>query len=202
MALIDRLLGRPTPEEVVREHGPAVLRQLRRMFGPRTDVDDVFQAVMVEVLRSLPTFAGRSQLKTWIHRITLNVAYQEMRLQYRERATTTLDEATEPVSEENVETKLLDQEALTLLYEGLGRLDPKKRMAVLLHDIEGLPLREISERVGRPLQTVNSQLRAGRAELAAFMAERRRSVSEARGGASDAQPGPAPSNARGKGASR
>jgi RNA polymerase sigma-70 factor (ECF subfamily) len=202
MALIDRLLGRPTPEEVVREQGPAVLRQLRRMFGPRADVDDVFQAVMVEVLRSLPTFAGRSQLKTWIHRITLNVAYQEMRLQYRERATTPLDDATEPVSEENVETKLLDHEALTQLYEGLGRLDPKKRMAVLLHDIEGLPLREISERVGRPLQTVNSQLRAGRAELAAFLAERRRSASEARGAAPDSQPGPTPNNVRGKGASR
>jgi RNA polymerase sigma-70 factor (ECF subfamily) len=181
MALIDRLLGRPAPEEVVREHGPAVMRQLKRIFGPRADVDDVFQAVFVEVLRSLPSFAGRSQLKTWIHRITLNVAYQEMRMQYRDRASTPLEHAPEAASEENIEANLLDKEALELLYEGLEQLDPKKRVAVLMHDLEGLPLREIAERVGRPLQTVNSQLRAGRAELAAFLAERRRSASEARG---------------------
>jgi RNA polymerase sigma-70 factor (ECF subfamily) len=158
-----------------------VMRQLRRMFGPGTDVDDVFQAVFVEVIRSLPSFGGRSQLKTWIHRITLNVAYQEMRMQYRERMTGSLESAPEVASDEDLEAEMIDKEALRHLYEGLDQLDPKKRIAVVLHDIEGLPLREIADRVGRPLQTVNSQLRAGRAELAEFLAERRRSISEARG---------------------
>jgi RNA polymerase sigma-70 factor (ECF subfamily) len=181
MALIDRLLGRPSPESIVREHGPMVIRQLRRIFGPSADVDDVFQAVFVEVLRSLPSFGGRSQLKTWIHRITLNVAYQEMRMQYRDRLNAPLEHAPEPEAGVNLEAELIDKEALVHLYEGLEQLDPKKRMAIVLHDVEGLSLREISERVGRPLQTVNSQLRTGRAELAAFIAERRRSVSEARG---------------------
>lgn len=181
MALIDRLLGRKSPEAIVREHGPMVMRQLRRMFGPAADVDDVFQAVFVEVLRSLPSFGGRSQLKTWIHRITLNVAYQEMRMQYRERMNAPLESAPEPEASVDLESELIDKEALVHLYEGLDRLDPKKRIALVLHDIEGLSLREISERVGRPLQTVNSQLRAGRAELTAFLAERRRSVSEAKG---------------------
>ena len=38
-----------------------------------------------------------------------------------------------------------------------------------MHDIEGLTLREISEAVGRPLQTIASQLRAGRKQLADWM---------------------------------
>ncbi|MCC7382439.1 MAG: RNA polymerase sigma factor [Deltaproteobacteria bacterium] len=173
MALIDRLLGRPTPEEVVRAHGPTVMRHLRRVFGPRADIDDVFQAVFVEIIRSLPRFRGASELKTWLHRITMNVAYQEMRLQYRSRASLSIDEIPEPVAEGDLEADLADQQALQLMYAGLETLDAKKRIAVILHDIEGLPLREISEQVGRPLQTVASQLKAGRAELALWIAGRR-----------------------------
>jgi RNA polymerase sigma-70 factor (ECF subfamily) len=169
MALIAKLFGQLTPDEVVEEYSPVVLSQLRRIFGPRADVDDVFQAVFVEVLRSLPAFRGRSKLKTWIHRITLNVAYQEMRLSYREKATTSIDDVAEPPSEDDVEQELEQQQRLAILYEGLETLDPKKRIAVVLHDVEGMTLKEVSEHLGKPLQTVASQVRAGRQELAAFL---------------------------------
>lgn len=169
MALIAKLFGKLTPDEVVEELSPVVLSQLRRIFGPRADVDDVFQAVFVEVLRSLPAFRGRSKLKTWVHRITLNVAYQEMRLSYREKATTSIDDVAEPMSEDDVEETLEQQQRLALLYEGLATLDPKKRMAVVLHDIEGMTLKEISEHLGKPLQTVASQVKTGRAELATYL---------------------------------
>jgi RNA polymerase sigma-70 factor (ECF subfamily) len=173
MALIGDFFRRPPPAEIVAEHGPAVLAQLRRTFGPRADVDDVFQAVFVEVLRSLPRFRGHSSLRTWIHRITLNVAYQEMRLQYRARATTSLEEADEPRSDQDLEADLEQKEAGRRLYEALEDLDPKKRMAVVLHDIEGLTLKEIGRQLGRPLQTVATQVRTGRAELAERLTERR-----------------------------
>lgn len=57
------LLGftRPTPEQVVREHGPMVHRHLKRIFGPQADVDDAFQNVFIEVLRSLPKI-GRAHV--------------------------------------------------------------------------------------------------------------------------------------------
>lgn len=180
MALIDLLLGRPSPEAVVRDYGPQVLRQLRRIFGPRADVDDVYQAVFVEVIRSLPSFAGRSQLKTWVHRITLNVAYQEMRLSYRSKGGTELDEEALSLSAEgDPETSAVSRQELEILYAALEELDPKKRIAVVLHDIEDKPLREVAEILGRPLQTVASQVRSGRAELAARVAGNRGSVPRA-----------------------
>ena len=172
MALMDRLRGRPTPEQVVRDHSQGVACQLRRIFGPRADIDDVFQAVFVEVLRSLPAFKGRSKLKTWIHRITLNVAYQEMRMQYREKAVRTGDDletvmADVPCEEDDIARS----ESLALLYAGLETLDPKKRMAVVLHDVEGYTLKEVAEMLGRPLQTVASQVKTGRGLLARYLAD-------------------------------
>ncbi|MFO0725292.1 MAG: sigma-70 family RNA polymerase sigma factor [Myxococcota bacterium] len=172
MALMELFFRRPTPEAVVKEHGPAVLRQLRRIFGPRADIDDVYQAVFVEVIRSLPSFAGRSNLKTWVHRITLNVAYQEMRLSYRSKGHSELDEEDPALTVEgDPESAATSRQAMEQLYQALEALDPKKRIAVVLHDIEDKPLREVAEILGRPLQTVASQVRSGRAELAERLLE-------------------------------
>lgn len=182
--MIKSLFSRPKPEQVVREHGPQVMKQLRRIFGPSADVDDAFQAVFVEVIRSLPAFRGRSKLKTWIYRITLNVAHQEMRLKYRRGVLTSLDDLSqEPECPElGTEDLVAKSESRRLVYQGLTAIDPKKRMALVLHDIEGHSLREISEELGRPLQTVASQVRKGRIELAEWIAERleapRRTTSE------------------------
>lgn len=172
MALIDHLRRRPVPEEVVKAHGRHVARLLYRLFGPDADIDDVYQAVFVEVLRSLPAFRGHAKLSTWIHRIALNVAYQEMRLQYRERAVRC------PGDPEVVIADMPDQsdgfaqaDSRRALYDSLCQLDAKKRIVVLLHDVEGYTLKEIGEQLGRPLQTVASQVKTGRAELARFMAE-------------------------------
>lgn len=173
MALIDRLVGRPKPEEVVAEHRAMVARLLRRVFGPRADIDDVFQAVFVEVLRSLPSYAGRAQLRTWVHRITLNVAYQEMRLRYRESRVRVKVEDVEALAHDhgNAEADAIQAQATRQLYEALEVLDPKKRIAVILHDLEGHTLKEVSEILGRPLQTVASQVKFGRAELATYFRE-------------------------------
>lgn len=170
MALIDRFLGTPSPEEVVRQHSADVLRLLRRMFGPKADVEDLFQAVFVEVLRSLPSFRGRSKLRTWIHRIALNVAYQEMRMQYRERAVRAHKDVDQFLSDLDLEKQLVDEESVEHLYRALEALEPKKRMAVVLHDLEEHTLKEIGELLGRPLQTVASQVKSGRAELSAYFA--------------------------------
>lgn len=173
MALIDRLIGRPKPEEVVAEHRAMVARLLRRIFGPRADIDDVFQAVFVEVLRSLPSYAGKAQLRTWIHRITLNVAYQEMRLRYRESRVRVKVEDVEDLAqvEGSAEAEVMKAQEARQLYEALEYVDPKKRIAVILHDLEGHTLKEVSEILGRPLQTVASQVKFGRAELAAYFRE-------------------------------
>jgi RNA polymerase sigma-70 factor (ECF subfamily) len=159
-----------TPAEVVRQHGPAVLSRLRRMFGVHAEIDDTFQQVMLEVVRGLPAFAGRSELSTWIHRITLNVAYQRMRRSYRAVGVVALDTVTEPQSDDDDALTLLERaEAARLLHACLEMLPPKRRVAVVLHDIEGLTLKAIGEHIGSPLQTVASQLKAGRAELAGHM---------------------------------
>ncbi len=163
-------LGRPSAAEVVRDHGPQVYRQLCRIFGPRADVDDLFQMVFIEVLRSLPRLRSRHALGAWIRRITWNVAYQEMRSQYRRPQESELDE-TRLAPNDDAEELVERRQAMSKLYACLDRLSAKQRMAVILHDVEGCTLKEMGRILGRPLQTVASQLHSGRAQLAHLMAE-------------------------------
>ena len=149
-----------SPEEVVRIYGPLVYRHLRRIFGPRADVDDIYQAVFIEVLRSLPHFKGRAQLGTWIRRITWNVAYDEMRRGYRH----------DGVHDAGDETpKTPDHETCQTLYAGIAALDEKLRLPLLMHDIEGMTLKEISQTLGRPLPTVASQVQRAREAIARYL---------------------------------
>lgn len=170
MSLLFGMLGRPDAETVVREHGPQVFRHLKRIFGPKADVDDAYQMVFVEVIRSLPSFAGRARLSTWIRRITWNVAYQEMRLRYRQEPHVSFDEATHASKDrDGSQAALEERDAARRLYAALAELEPKQRIALVLHDVEGCTLKEIAEAVGRPLPTVASQLAAGRARLASLL---------------------------------
>lgn len=163
---------RPTAREVVERHGPDVYAHLKRIFGPDADVDDLFQQVFEEVLKALPRFQGRSKLRTWLHRITLNVAYQEMRLQYRRPPPVSLDEAREPADPVDLEADVESRAAKAMLYSCLEELSPKLRMVVVLRDIEGRTLPEIAESLGRPLPTVVSQSKTARAQLGRLLRRR------------------------------
>ena len=157
-------LRRPKPEAVVRDYAPQVSRHLKRIFGPQADIDDLFQIVFVEVIRSLPSFQGRSKLSTWIRRITWNVAFQEMRSQYRHQCLSPM--GVEPAAHQQpVDEHVAHRQSLEHLYRALAQLEPRQRIAVLMHDIEGRTLKETAEILGRPLQTVASQVRAGRGRL-------------------------------------
>ena len=51
------------------------------------------------------------------------------------------------------------------LLASLDRLDEDKREAFVLFEIEELPLREVAEALGCPLQTAYSRLQAARARV-------------------------------------
>lgn len=164
---------RPTPEELVREHGPRVRCLLLRIFGRGADVDDVFQNVFVEAMRTLPLFEGRSKLSTWIHRVTLNVAYQEMRQQYGRKRVVALEDEHEATTAASADVfaDVAREQAARRVHAALHELPPKQRIAVTFHYFEGMSLRAIADELGLPLQTVASQVRYGRARLADALAE-------------------------------
>lgn len=64
-------------------------------------------------------------------------------------------------------------EASQFLREGLNKLSPELKEAIVLRDLEGMPYQEIADLLSVPEGTVKSRINRGRLELAKLLSKRR-----------------------------
>jgi RNA polymerase sigma-70 factor (ECF subfamily) len=151
-------------DAVVAEHGPYVWRVLRRLGVRSADIEDVWQETFIVVHRKLGGFEGRAQLRTWLSAIAVRVAsdYRSRAYRRREQATDELPETGAAAAQQD---GLLDQERRALLDRLMAELKPEQREVVVLYEFAELPMQEVAEALGCPLQTAYSRLHAGRKAL-------------------------------------
>jgi RNA polymerase sigma-70 factor (ECF subfamily) len=146
------------------EHAPFVLRVMRHFGVAPADLPDQCQEVFVAVFQGLPGFGGRSALQTWLYGICRHVASNYRRRAYirRERAVAEPPEQLAlPEQDACVERRQTGEELQRLLE----LLDDEKREVFVLYELEELPMKQIAEICGCPLQTAYSRLRAARQSL-------------------------------------
>lgn len=149
-------------------HAALVYRFLSALGVRDPEREDACQDVFLAVYRSLPSFRGESQLSTWIYRITARTTgklLQKRKLR-NALASLILSEPPAPLpdpSEETARSLLLDRM--------LDRLHPKKRLVLVLFELEGVPVDEIARIAECPTNTVWSRLHHARLDLVK-MAER------------------------------
>jgi RNA polymerase sigma-70 factor (ECF subfamily) len=156
-----------------------VYRQIRSLVGGRErDFDDLVQDSMEQILLAQAAFQGRSKVSTWTYQICYRTVLKRRRWYGRwlRRFTLTHDgELPEASSTELAQRGLAEAgiwertreeaERATRLWAALQQLSAKKRVVVVLHDLESLPCEEIAEIIEQKLGTVRSRLRDGRREL-------------------------------------
>ena len=167
-----RLGDRVAFEQLYRAHRRQVAGNLFRVLGDRSELDDLVQEVFVIAFRGLGRFRGDAKLSTWIYRICVNVALGRLRARARKpppvQAEATLEEAAVEATPESLLTK---REDVARLYKILAALTPKKRVVLVLHEIQGLDIKQIAEIVGAPLVTVRTRLHYARKEFYRLIAE-------------------------------
>jgi RNA polymerase sigma-70 factor (ECF subfamily) len=165
-----------TPEFVFREYAPRIYNIARRMLGNDADAEDVTQDVLVQVIRKLDTFRGDSQLSTWLHRVTVNVAlaYRQKRANRQKHETHETAEvsleivpAGSPVKRWNVgpEEPVLAAEQAQIIEHAIGELPGPFRDVYVLADVEGLPNSEIADMLGLSVPAVKSRLHRARLRM-------------------------------------
>jgi RNA polymerase sigma-70 factor (ECF subfamily) len=137
---------------------------LRHLGVPGADLQDQAQEVFLAVFRGLESFEGRSALRTWVYGICVRVASNYRRRAYvrRERS---VSEPPEQAQEPDQPRALEESLGWPALRRLLDTLDPDKRDVFVLYELEELPMREVAEACGCPLQTAYSRLHAARRVL-------------------------------------
>jgi len=133
------------------------------------EAQDVVNEVMMEIWRGAKRFKGRSQVSTWILGIAANKVRKKLRKGFRFAGEEGLEEVVNgdtPPDEVSYHSQLKEK------FKGaLERLSPKHREVLHLAYYEDLSVREISEIVGCPLNTVKTRLFYARQRLRAILEE-------------------------------
>ncbi len=145
-----------------------VRAQVRSLVGPTRDVEDLTQATLEQVVRSLDSFEGRSALSTFTYRIASRVVMNHWRSlrRYFRRFVLGLDELPEPDAGSTPDPVVLaERQRAVRLHQHLDRLSADHRIVVVLADLEEMPAARIAEILECPEPTVRSRLKRARAEL-------------------------------------
>jgi RNA polymerase sigma-70 factor, ECF subfamily len=161
----------PSFEAVYRQHFAFAWRALRCLGVPAWAMDDAAQDVWLVVHRRLPGFAGRSQLKTWLFGIALNVNRNRRRRARRhppeqELARELVASGSDPALARE------GQEAWELVSEYLETLDDVRREVFVCCLLEGLSAPETAELTGLPLNKVYNRVHALRRSFKRWLGER------------------------------
>lgn len=157
--------------KVYREHIDYVWRSLIHLGVKSSDVADVAHDVFLVVRRRLPTFEGRSTLRTWIYGICIRVVsdYRSKAFRRREITEERVPELPADATQHGASENRQLQERLLALLE---QLDPDQRDVFVLYEIEELSMKEVAQAIGCPLQTAYSRLHTARANLKAKLSAR------------------------------
>ena len=149
-------------EDLYRAHSGQVYGLCLRLTGQPALAEDCTQECFIRAWRALPSFEGRSQISTWLHRIAVNTVFGLRRRRPGDalREAGALDEAAEQLPSGADAPGTIDIEA------ALGRLPQGARDVVVLVGIYGHSHEEAAGMLGIAIGTSKAQLHRGRRLLA------------------------------------
>jgi RNA polymerase sigma-70 factor, ECF subfamily len=164
-------------EQLMHDNGGRMLSTARRMVRSEEDARDVVQEAFLLAFRSLPSFAGRARLSTWLHRIVVNVSLMRLRRRRRRPECSIEDQLPRfgsdghRVIEDHDTVELTPPEELeretvrVLVRRCIDRLPDSYRVILLLRDIEELTTEETADALGIRTGTVKVRLHRARQAL-------------------------------------
>lgn len=152
-----------------------------KLSGNRADAEDLAQEAYYRAYRGFESFEGDRPFENWIFRIVTRL-YLDLKRQRKRRVQTVsfdaplnhdsgsdtvfFEKADESNSPEDI---LLNKGFSEDIEQSLKKLTAEQRELLILADIEGIPYREISEKIGAPVGTVRSRLHRTHKQLRSFL---------------------------------
>ena len=168
--LIAQFLGGDTKafETLINQYRQRLYSYLCKMVNDSEAAKDLFQDVIVNVLKALPKYREQRKFSNWLFSIAHNLAMNYISKQQRKSAimmentfsdtdTELLDAwADDSFSPEEI---LKKNELQDILKSSIEKLPIEQKQILLLREYSGLPFKEIAQMLGCPLNTVLGRMR-------------------------------------------
>ncbi|WLR51006.1 RNA polymerase sigma factor SigW [Bacillus tianshenii] len=159
--------------EIVELYKDKVYQLCYRMLGNAHEAEDVAQEAFIRAYVNIQSYDLNRKFSTWLFRIATNLSIDRIR---KKKPDYFLDQEIAgaegltlysqiadkgPLPEEDVESLELQE----WIQNEISALPPKYRSAIVLKYIEELSLKEISEVLDLPVNTVKTRIHRGREAL-------------------------------------
>ena len=137
-----------------------------RYLRDQDEVKDVTQESFIKAYRALPSFRGDSAFYTWLYRIAINTAKNQLVSRSRRPPDTDIDVDDGEFQDnsavlrdnESPEDVLATGQMEVVIYGAIDDLPEELKVAVTLREFEGLSYDEIAEVMRCPVGTVRSRI--------------------------------------------
>jgi len=180
--LVDRARGGDLKayDELVRRYQERIYATVYHMTSNHEDANDLAQESFVKAYQALKSFKGGSSFYTWLYRIAVNktINFLKQRKNRQHMSLNDLDFNAEHdpdlvalISDKTPRREVGLTELQEKLNAALLKLSESHRMAVVLHDVQGLSHEEIAKIMHCNIGTVRSRLFYARQQLQALLAD-------------------------------
>ena len=167
-------------DELMRRYQERIYATLYHMTANHEDANDLVQESFIKAFQVLRSFKGDSSFFTWLYRIavnkTINFLKQRQKRNHLSLNDLDLNAEHDPdlvalISEKTPRRDLNLAELQEKLNAALLKLSEEHRLAVTLHDVQGLSHEEISRIMDCNIGTVRSRLFYARQQLQALLSD-------------------------------
>jgi RNA polymerase sigma-70 factor, ECF subfamily len=165
---------------IIQQHNRRLYRVARSIVRDDADAEDVLQEAYLHAFSALAGFRGEAALSTWLSRIVVNEALQQLR-RPRHIATPSIDERTDgaqvipfPASgqqNDDPERAMAQRELCQLVEQAIDELPQEFRTVLVARVIEGMTVEETADAMDLRPETVKTRLHRARRLLKAALSE-------------------------------
>ncbi|MDP3009059.1 MAG: RNA polymerase sigma factor RpoE [Methylococcales bacterium] len=143
-----------------------IIQLVNRYVKDSSEAQDVAQEVFIKAYRAISSFRGDAAFYTWLYRIAINTAKNDLVARSRRHSNDQIDIQNAQVVEhalqlqnnDTPETELLNQEIVATIKKAIDDLPEDMRVAITLCEFEGLSYEAIAQTMNCPVGTVRSRI--------------------------------------------
>ena len=159
-------------EELFNAHVEGVFNVAYRVLWNRNDAEDVVQNTFVKAAGHLADLRDAGRARAWL----LQIGYREAIALLRHRRAVPTDPSSfaDMRSEQRGPAEsAVASELATIVSDALAQMDPVERMAVVLRDIEELPMKDVAAAMSLGLSAAKMRVHRGRGTLRVLLGSER-----------------------------